>query len=154
MKRTTRTLATLIKNPNIKSRKDEGTRRNLSVRDLWKIRRGSCIQHKQHQCFHFYKGWSHIKIEIGPIQRAEWDSTDHKTYSKASTELNFTKKMIGLGTGVLESRILTSAIYEWRRATLDWQHVDQSLEPKWNSDTIQILSPTGRSRHNVLIWNH
>ena len=39
MKRYTRTLATLIKNPNIKSRKDKGTTRNLSTRDLRKIPR-------------------------------------------------------------------------------------------------------------------
>ena len=30
----------------------------------------------------------------------------------------------------------------------------QSLEPEWNSDTLKILSLTGKWRHNVLSGNH
>ena len=41
MKRDIRTLPAITKNPNIKSNTDSGTRRNLSARDLRKIRRGS-----------------------------------------------------------------------------------------------------------------
>ena len=39
MERDPRTLASYVKDPGTKSRKDKGTRRNLSDRDLRKIRR-------------------------------------------------------------------------------------------------------------------
>ena len=39
LKRDPRTLATFVRYPNIKPRKDKGTRRNLTDRDLRKIRR-------------------------------------------------------------------------------------------------------------------
>lgn len=39
LERDPRTLATFVRNPNIKPRKDKGTRRNLTDRDLRKIRR-------------------------------------------------------------------------------------------------------------------
>ena len=151
MKRNNRTLATcIIKNSNVKLRKDKGTRRNLSIRDLWKICRRSCTQPYQHQCIHFCKGWSHTQVQIDPMQSAEWDGTEHQTYSKASTKPN-SQKTIGLGTEIHETRFpiyVWGPCYYWRAGRMS-----QSLEPEWKSGTVPISSPTGRWRHNVLSRN-
>ena len=91
IKMDTRTLATFIKNPNDKFKKNKGGIRNLSAQGLRKIHVGSYSQPKQHQCTHFYKGWNHTKDQTCPMQCAKWDGTEHQTYSKASTESNVQK---------------------------------------------------------------
>ena len=103
MKSDTRTLATFIKNSNINSRKGNEIWRNLSARDLRKIRRRSCTQPKQYQWIHFCKSWSHIKVQTGLMQCAECDGTEHQIYIPRPQ----------LTTEMHKNEFPTNAIYGW-----------------------------------------
>ena len=111
IKRDTKPLATFMKNPNIKLKKDKGTRRNLSARDLGNICRASCTQQNTTSASIFASAGVTPRSRQARCKVLNEMAQNVKHIQRPPTEPNSQRKTIGLGTEIHEYEFATCASY-------------------------------------------